>query len=201
MNLRKAVFYILAGLLGGCVPSLHPLYTDTDTVFDEKIIGSWQDADSVWKFEKAADANSYDLTVITDGKEGRFIAHLVRLNDTLFFDLYPGHAEINASDFYKAHLLGAHSFLKVEQIEPNLALRMMDPENFEKLVESEPEIIKHEVVEKRIILTASTPELQKFVLKYQNDPNVFAQPSNMTKVFDDSNEPNLAEPNLVSAEK
>jgi len=77
----------------------------------------------------------------------------------------------------------------------------MDPENFEKLVESEPEIIKHEVVEKRIILTASTPELQKFVLKYQNDPNVFAQPSNMTKVFDDSNEPNLAEPNLVSAEK
>ena len=42
MNTRKALFCILALLLGGCLPvmSLHPLYTDDDLVFEEKLLGS-----------------------------------------------------------------------------------------------------------------------------------------------------------------
>ncbi len=34
---KKALFYLLAALLGGCVPvmSLHPLYTEKDVVFEK----------------------------------------------------------------------------------------------------------------------------------------------------------------------
>jgi len=33
MRKDKAVFYLLAVLLGGCHPSLHPLYTDATLIF------------------------------------------------------------------------------------------------------------------------------------------------------------------------
>jgi hypothetical protein len=181
----------LAVVLGGCVPSLHPLYTDKDVVFEEKLLGSWEDGESIWKFDRGTDANSYDLTVVTDGNDGRFIANLVKLNGTMFLDLYPGPVEIKANDFYKAHLLAAHTFIKVEHFDPNLSMRMMDPEKLEKLIESKPDIIKHELVEKRIILTASTAHLQAFIKKYQNDPNVFGEPSIMKRIIvNEPNEPN-----------
>ena len=32
-------------LLGGCVPSLQPLFTDRDLVFDPGLIGTWKDTD------------------------------------------------------------------------------------------------------------------------------------------------------------
>jgi hypothetical protein len=37
MKTKKVLFYVLAGILAGCVPvmSLHPLYTEQDTVFEE----------------------------------------------------------------------------------------------------------------------------------------------------------------------
>lgn len=191
MKMKKTAFYLLAVVLGGCVPSLHPLYTDKDVVFEEKLLGSWEDGESIWKFDRGTDANSYDLTVVTDGNDGRFIANLVKLNGTMFLDLYPGPVEIKANDFYKAHLLAAHTFIKVEHFDPNLSMRMMDPEKLEKLIESRPDIIKHELVEKRIILTASTAHLQDFIKKYQNDPNVFGEPSIMKRIIvNEPNEPN-----------
>ncbi|MHC4171297.1 MAG: hypothetical protein ACYSWQ_30560 [Planctomycetota bacterium] len=45
MNTRKLLFYMLAGLLGGCVPvmSLNPLYTKDSLVYDDKLLGTWVD--------------------------------------------------------------------------------------------------------------------------------------------------------------
>ncbi len=191
MKMKQMSFYLLAAILGGCVPSLHPLYTDKDVVFEEKLLGSWQDDDTVWAFNRSSKPNCYDLTVTADGNDGRFVANLVRLNGTLFLDLYPGPVQIKANDFYKAHLLAAHTFLKVEQLDPNLSLRMMDAEKLEKLVQAKPDVIKHEIVDERVILTASTVHLQDFVKKYQNDPNVFGEPSIMKKIIiNEPNEPN-----------
>ncbi len=43
MNAKKFFFYLLAVLLGSCVPvmSLHPLFNEKDVVFDEKLLGTW----------------------------------------------------------------------------------------------------------------------------------------------------------------
>ena len=40
MNARKFLFYMLAALMGGCVPvmSLHPLYTKENVVFTDEIV-------------------------------------------------------------------------------------------------------------------------------------------------------------------
>lgn len=183
MNAKKLLFYTLAVLLGGCVPSLHQLYTDKDLVFDEKLLGAWADDDTRWTFQKGADPNSYKLAVTDDEGKGEFVAHLVKIDDMLFLDLFPEEPKLEQSnDFYKMHLVGVHTFIKVEQIAPILKMRIMNPEKIEKMLENDPNVLKHEKVEDRIILTASPKELQRFMRKYANVEDVFGDPSDLKRV-------------------
>ena len=46
MKTKKFLFYLLAVFLGGCVLSLHPLYTEKDLIFEEKLLGTWAKNDS-----------------------------------------------------------------------------------------------------------------------------------------------------------
>jgi hypothetical protein len=57
-----------------------------------------------------------------------------------------------------------------------LRLWLTDDEEFKKLLEQDPNAIKHETLEGGgIVLTASPRELQKFVLKYADDERVFGK--------------------------
>jgi len=42
-----------------------------------------------------------------------------------------------------------------------------------ELLEGNPDAVKHTFIEGRLVLTASTKELQAFILKYADDPKVF----------------------------
>lgn len=183
MKTKKLLFYTLAVLLVGCVPSLHPLYTGKDLVFNEKLLGTWADKENRWTFQKGTDPNSYKLSVTDEKGKGRFIAYLVKIDNMLFLDLFPEEPELEqANDFYKLHLVGVHTFIKVEQIEPMLKVRVMDPGKIEKMLEDDPNLLKHEKVKDRIILTASPKELQKFMKKYANVVEVFGDPSELKRV-------------------
>ena len=54
-------------MMGGCVQSLHPLFTEKDIIFEEKLVGIWSEdpnSKEIWEFKKA-DANSYEF-IYTD---------------------------------------------------------------------------------------------------------------------------------------
>lgn len=183
MRTKKAAFYLLAVLLGGCLPSLHPLYTDDTLIFEEKLLGKWieEDGDVIWEFKKAGE-QEYEMRVL-DGKEGRFEAHLIKLEDMMFLDIFPDDEMLEEmQDFYKFHILPVHTFMKVEQIDPNLQLRMMNPEKVSDMLKDDPNLLKHEFVDDSIVLTASTKELQEFVTKYANTEDVFGDASDMTRL-------------------
>lgn len=196
MKTKKLLFYLLAGLLGSCVPSLHPLYTDKELVFEEELLGSWGQDDEVWEFKKGQEQKSYDLITKEEGKKGEFTAYLVKIQDSpktdkekqaagrtlLFLDLYPKEPQLEANDFYKFHLLPVHTFIKIEQIEPTLRMRVMSPDKLKEILEDRPELIKHEVLEDRIVLTASTKQLQSFMLKHAEDQGMFSEPTTLERV-------------------
>ena len=48
MKIKKPFLCLLAVLLGGCVPSLHPLYTEKEIVFEEKLLGVWTQSEPNW---------------------------------------------------------------------------------------------------------------------------------------------------------
>lgn len=169
MNKESILSYLLLVLLGGCVPSLHPLYTDETLIFEEKLIGKWSEKgnDTIWEFRKAGE-NKYEVRVFDSGSGGRFEGHLVNLEGELFLDLYPEELDMD-DDFYKLHFVRAHTFLRVSQLDPNLQLAMMNPD----IIEDEPNVLKHERTDDSMVLTASTEELQKFMINHANDANAF----------------------------
>jgi len=186
MNTKKFLFYMLAALLGGCVPvmSLHSLYTEKDVAFEEKLLGTWvqDNNDTTWEFKRSDEPeNAYKL-IFSDkqGPKGSFVVHLVKLQNTLFLDVFPSELPWEPNDPNKIDwqynaffLIPAHTFIKIGSIEPQLKMRLTAESKMKELLKENPKAVKHTSVEDRIVLTGSTKELQAFVLKYADDERVF----------------------------
>jgi hypothetical protein len=185
---KKILFYLLAALLGGCVPvmSLHSLYTKEEVVFDEKLLGTWVDnpnkPETTWEFNRIEEPNNAYSLVFTDneGKKGSFVVHLVKLQNRLFLDVYPSKLPWEIDDPNKVKwlynsffLIPAHTFLKIDSVEPKLKIRLTNEDKMEELLKENPNAVKHMTVKDRLFLTASTKELQAFVIKYVDDKRVF----------------------------
>ena len=171
-------------LVTGCVPTLNPLYTEQDLIFDAALVGLWRDVDSdgeTWSFEQAGEDSYYLVYTDDDGKRGEFQAHLVRIEGTMFLDLYPEEPELAVSDFYRLHLVPAHSFMLVESIEPELRMRLMDLRWLEEHLEQHPDAIAHAEVADRIVITASTEALQRFVIEHVETEGAFSDASTMSR--------------------
>jgi len=194
MNIRNFLFCFLAVLMGGCVLSLHPLYTDKSTVFEEKLLGSWVNSnnkDEIWRFEKTKNAeNVYKLTNTLDGKSGEFTAHLLKIDNTLFLDMFPEASLLDkqrTNDYYKIHLLPVHSFIKIEHITPKLGIRIIDQDKIDKMLQKDPNLIKHEIVDSHIVLTAPTRQLEQFIGKYSAGADLFGDVTEMERLPSEPN--------------
>ena len=179
---------MLAVIVSGCVPviSLHPLYTEKDVVLDKKLYGMWidnsDDIKTTWEFKSIDEPeNAYNL-IFTDeeGKKGSFVVHLVKLQDKLFLDIFPSELPWEPEDpnkmdwpYNSLFLIPAHTFVKVDSIEPQLKLRLTLESKMEELLKENPGVVEHTSVGDRTVLTESTKKLQAFVLKYADDERVF----------------------------
>lgn len=167
----------------GCVPSLHKLYTADVEVFEDGLLGAWTAGEDKWEFEKVEKGKKEDVRLfyilrITDdkGRAAKFDAHLVKLGEKLFLDVYPEDGPEGTNDWYNLHILPVHTFMSVELKDGKLSLAVMNPEALEKLIEKKPGVIKHEVIDDdRIVLTASTAKLQKFLIEYADHDEFYGE--------------------------
>jgi hypothetical protein len=178
MNMKNIIFGLLAIaiLIAGCVPtSVHPLYFKKDLIFVPELIGTWGNPDEEEGdkliFEQA-DGNYYKMSFYESREESgeeaswaSFEAHLIRLGDNFFLDVFPEEPE-SMNDFYKLHLVPTHSFMRVAVVGDTLKLGLFDYSWLENNLEDGKVDIKHETRDDLIVLTASTEALQKFVAKY-----------------------------------
>ena len=226
MKTKKFLFYLLAAVLAGCVPvmSLHPLYTEGDIIFEEKLLGTWVDDsnETIWEFKRVVDEsekaiefkrpdrpeNAYKLLFHNnkDGAKGLFFAHLVKLENMLFLDVCPSQLpcapkDPNEFQFYNIFfLVPVHTFIRVDSVEPRLKMRLTDDDGMKKLLAEDPNVVKYELADDKLILTASTKELQAFVLKYADNNRVFSNEvvlSRKKPKDPNDNDPNAVDPNLL----
>jgi hypothetical protein len=167
----------VAAVMLGCVPSLHPLYTDNDLVFEPGLVGKWgkpNETDS-WTFEKSGD-KSYTLTTTDEGVPGKFEAHLVRLGKHLFLDTYPVEPNFK-NNFYKGHLMRVHYFWKVTLKGNKLEIAGLMPDWLKDMIGEKKITVRHETLpdDKGILLTASTKDLQALITKHAEDPKAFGE--------------------------
>lgn len=168
-------------VVAGCVPSLHPIYTEADLVIEPKLEGVWKEPDSTatWSIKRADDQSEKTYAIVQtdeDAKRGEFIGHLAKVDGRLFLDLSPKEPKIDqASDFYHMHLMPVHTIVHVQQIEPTLKATMLDPKWLEEHLKKNPAALKHEIVEDTLVLTASTKDLQQFFVKHLSTEGAYGE--------------------------
>ena len=193
MKTKKFLFYVLAALLGGCIPvmSLHPLFTEETLVFEEKLLGTWvDDSNNIWEFKDPNEQEKIYKLIFVDneGQKGSFDARLTKLENKLFLDVYPSEPPWDEEDPNKVEwpyntffFMPIHTFIKINGIEPELKLQLTDDDELKKLLKENPNSIEHTSIEDKFVLTASTKELQAFVLKYADDSRVFTEEVTLTR--------------------
>jgi hypothetical protein len=187
MRRYNTIMGILSGLLLlGCVPSIHPIFKPQDVVFDKALVGTWatENGEETLVFSKGKD-KSYRL-VYTDkqGKMGVFRAHLAEFDGHRFLNLFPDEIHVPQSDFFKLHLVPAHTFMRVLDIsEKQLRISVVNPSWVNKYLKDHPDALKHERREDdSIVLTAPTRDLKDFFLKHLETPKAYGEPSTLNRV-------------------
>jgi hypothetical protein len=187
MKTKNIILMIVTGLLmSSCfIKSLYPFYTKDDIVFDPQIIGTWLDNDSdTWiikqqnKFPVEPD-NSYQVEITENGRgTGSYNVHLFRLNHQLYLDFYPS-GQIGSNSFIDENLVLTHSLAKITYNHDAIKIQWFNEIWLGKLLDENKIRIRHEKLESgdpdftSYLLTASTEDLQKFIIKYGNDTLAF----------------------------
>lgn len=187
-----ALGVVTALVLTACIPSINPFYTPKDVVFEPALFGEWTVKDSEhqperWTFERSDgkdNARAYDLTVIEgDGKQGQFHATLFKLKDHRFLDLIPADCEYatNQCDLVAFSMFPGHLLIHVASVEPELRIALCDFDWLGKYLENHPRMLMHHKEDESILLTASTKQLQRFVLKHVEDGELFSDYGELTR--------------------
>jgi hypothetical protein len=194
---------LAAFMISGCwTLSIHPLYIEKDVVTDPMLAGKWyspEDYDQLWIFEEDGD-DAYLLTIVEGvedqlkdavenesrlvvtvdpDREASFEIHLVRLGEYTVMDFYPEEPE-NVNEFYKFHVIPAHSFSKVSLEGHVLQISFFDSEwLMDGLDEGGLPINVEEWGDLRVI-TAETEDLQRFIL--DNIDEAFDEPQTLHRL-------------------
>jgi hypothetical protein len=169
-TIRALAFLAVMIVFTGCwVLSIDPLYTSDDLVYEEGLVGSWGDpegeSEETWTFSQNDD-KSYRLVIKEEGEpDAAFEAHLLRLDNRLYMDLFPEEPE-SVSEAMLGHLIPAHSFWTVSLDSNVLALDVISAEWLEKQIDSAKVDIDNIRRDDALVLTAHTQDLQAFVIEH-----------------------------------
>jgi hypothetical protein len=177
----SAVLSLLAGCvveLAGCVvASVYPYYRPEDLLIDPGLAGRWAGVGTTkefWHFTVAGE-KSYRLGVVDALETNGFEAHLFRLRQYQFLDL----RTTNRVEYQ----LPVHLISKVNHSDTNLSVQSLDYGWLTSVLETNPAVLSHILVpdpeapdgtnDGMLFLTASTADLQAFLLKHATDTNAF----------------------------
>lgn len=148
--------------LAGCVPSLQPLYTDKDLVFDRALLGTWSQTnrEDRWVFT-AEGTNAYKLVHTDKQGTAEFTAHLVQVQGQRYLDLFPKDVGAKLNELAICTLIPGHLFLWVKEAGNELQLGLISGQKLDKLLNAQPKLLLHDRLNDGLILTAPTADLQQ----------------------------------------
>lgn len=169
---------LLAGvalLLGGCViSSVYPFYTDKDVAFDATLVGEWAEnaeAKDIWKFTRQG-TNKYLVQIVEPDKNTDLEGCLFKLDGQLYLDLLGKEQSMTS--------VPVHLVMRLELAEPALRMASQSVKWLDDWLRQNPAALKHHRVrtgdgpeDYRVVLTAETADLQKFLVKQKDNPEAW----------------------------
>ena len=188
--------------LAGCLTTLHPIFTGKDLITDPRLIGNWEKAkDKTKVIYRQPNANELNnLSPALQSEAGKIYmldekdeqgnirstnyAFMVKLGKYYYMDYYPASEKErrSADNFFAAHYIPMHSIYRIEFKNNNsFNVQRLDGGYLEKLIKNKQIRIRHEVMEDGgIFITASTEELQQYLIKYSDVPEAYSNDNNDT---------------------
>lgn len=171
--------FAVSVFLAGCVvTAVYPYYTERDLVSEPGIIGDWEVAGQTNQANEyirigMAAGKTYWGTVFSSTATNSCELHLFRLKQQLFLDSFPTNRSL---DFVPVHQIS-----KVIQTGEKLNTANLNYDWLARLLKDNPRAIRHMVLRDkpgdeaggRIVLTADTRELQRFILAQLNNTNAW----------------------------
>ena len=165
------VIALICIITTGClVPSINPLYQTGDLGTNDNLVGTWVDPEeheTLWTFKQSGPL-SYTLYTTENNELSSFEAHLFKINDLYFIDLFPLES-YTKSDFYNSHLVPAHTFYYVILQENQLVAHELNYEWFSRQAKDGKIDVDYFQNDDMYVLTAPTERLQEFVLQNFNE--------------------------------
>jgi len=197
--LSTILFSVILCLVG-CLTTLHPIFTGKDLVTDPRLIGDWEKVTDktkvIYRRPKANEINNLSATLQAEaGKiymldetdeqgnvKSTSYAFMVKLGKYYYMDHYPaGERERKSADhFFAAHYTPMHAIFRIQfKNDQSFDIQRLDGGYLEKLIKNKQIRIKHEVMEDGgIFITASTEELQQYLIKYSDVPEAYSSDNN-----------------------
>jgi hypothetical protein len=175
--------------LKGCgIFSLHPLYTEEDVVFLPELIGTWKSPESqnddFFVFNQYAD-NKYHFQMIDEGDTIDYELHLLKLGRYYYMDYYPLDEEYMIEQMFRNYI-PVHTFSRIDFTDEGISIIEFDQERLSDLFKQNRIRLAHEkmpdIDDDMIVITAQTQDIQKFIIKYSDDEQVFDSPEPLVKI-------------------
>ncbi len=186
---------ILAMLLNSCLLTFYPIYTPKDVVYETSILGSY-------RTEDVKDGQPDEMDILPLGSSGirlpegiaaiknkgylvkfkesdgrvrsQYIAFVVVLNSNKYIDFYPYTPEIDKFGAYGQHKVPMHAIYQISlQGNRKLILKRFDQDFLNEMIEKRQLRIRHEKLDDKYVITASTSELQQYISKYGNNADAY----------------------------
>jgi hypothetical protein len=163
-----AMWAVLAGMIvtTSCsvTRSVNPLYTSKDLVTDAQLEGRWTDEDARDIWEVRQDDDGYVAAELGGAEPETVSVHVVAIGPSRFLDVAPRKTPSLAIE--------GHLFLKVHFEGEELVLQSLDWDWLQDKAAAAG-LTQFEMAEKQRVLTAPTPDLQRFLAMYAEDPRAF----------------------------
>lgn len=200
--MKKIRHFIIALLLvflfSGCLTTLYPIFHPDEAIFNEKLLGYWNCVDknkkvSFIEFTRIPASRNRELSPALREISGKgyfvnrinvsgditdqYFVFLVKIGTNFYLDYFPAElpSQKNVNRFYKDHYIKLHSNYRLDMKDNNhFEIRLFEKTFLDKLISDNKISIRHEVMGDKNLVTASTDELQKFIMKYGDNPDAFA---------------------------
>jgi hypothetical protein len=188
---------------------LYPIFRKEDAIFNESLLGYWKCSDkgkqiSFTEFKKIPGDRKPELfpgirqisdkgylvsridsmRQITD----QYFVFLSKIGKSYYLDYYPAEmqSQRNINSFYKSHYIKVHSSYMFDfKDNDHFEMKRFDQDFLDKLISNNKINIRHEVIGGRNLITASTDDLQKFIITYSDNAAAFGDNiTNCSRVID-----------------
>jgi len=176
-------FALLAA--GGCTGgALHPFYAPETLVQDSRFVGTWRDESDQDSYDIRMEDEGYLVTWTTkQGRRHHVVAHLFDVGEHRFVDLFwggtvePSEEEEQLLEAQALFTIPLHFCLWVGLEGDRLQLRPIDADWLRDVLRENPDLVAHAFLEDdRIVLTAPTAELYRFLERVVEESEALGDP-------------------------